>query len=264
MDIKNTDDDRYNIKGADRCFKILDFAISENRPLSLNDVSKALGVSTNMAFRLLKTIVNCGYMTTCENDRLYTISLKSLQLSRLALSTLNIRRLTMPYLEIISEKYRKANLNLGVYYDGDVIIIDRIDSLTLPRTYFTPGKPVPFNCSGLGKVLTCEMSDVELNTLIAKQGMKKYTVKSIVNPEAFKQELKRVREEGVGRDRNELIESDNCSAVPLKDHTGKIIAAISLSALEINMSVQEVEDAIPTLKEIAKKISFMMGFNSDI
>lgn len=259
---KNDDQERYNIKGADRCFQILDLAISLKHPLSLNDVIMHLDVNVNMAFRLLSTIVNSGYMDKNEETGTYSISLKALQLSRIALSSLKIRRLTMPYLELIGERYRKANLNLGVYYEGDILVIDRIDSQTLPRTYFTPGKQLPFNCSGLGKVLTSELSEPEIDVLISRNGLKKCTNKSITDPEKFKEELQRVREEGVGRDRNELIDNDNCSAVPLRDHTGKIVAAISLSALETNMSVQEVEDAIPVLKETARKISFMLGYNA--
>jgi DNA-binding IclR family transcriptional regulator len=41
----------------------------------------------------------------------------------------------------------------AVYYKGDILVLDRIDSVNLPRTYFTPGKAVPFHCTALGKIL---------------------------------------------------------------------------------------------------------------
>jgi DNA-binding IclR family transcriptional regulator len=253
--------DRYNIKGAERCFKILDLAIKLDRSISISDVVDEFHVNSNMAFRLLSTIVSSGYMQKNDTTGQYSISLKSLQLSRNALLSMEIRRLSMPYLELVWTQYQKANLNLAVYYLGEIVVIDRIDSLTLPRTYFTPGKTLPFHCSGLGKVLTSELPEADLDQLIKKRGMKGYTQNTITSPEVFKKELEKVRREQVGRDRNEFIVNDNCNAVPVRNKEGKIIAAISLSAMESNMSVDEVESTIPMLQETAKKISYMLGYN---
>ena len=261
MTEKKENADRYNIKGADRCFQILDLSIALARPLTVTDVSRELGVNTNMAFRLLSTIENCGYMTKNEENGQYSVSLKALQLSRTALSAMELRRLVMPYLEMVWEKNQKSTLNLAVFYEGDILIVDRIDSLTLPRTYFTPGKQVPFHCTGVGKVLLSEMPGEAVDELIKKKGLKRFTKNTITDPDEFKAELARVRDEQVGRDRNEYLEGDNCSAVPVRDKDGKIIAAISLSALVENMSVEEVEASIPRLKDTAKKISFMFGSN---
>ena len=261
MEELNTGTDRYNVKGADRCFQILDLAIKLDRPICINDVVSGLDVNTNMAFRLLSTIENCGYMTKNEENGYYSISLKSLQLSRNAFFSLDIRRLSMPYLEMVWEKNQKATLNLAVYYEGDILMVDRIDSLTLPRTYFTPGKQVPFHCTGVGKVLTCEFDDSLIDELIKTKGLKKYTKNTITDISKLKEELAKVKEEQVGRDRNEFVEGDNCSAVPIRDRHGSIVAAISMSALESNMSEADIEGSIPLLKDTSKKISYMLGYN---
>ncbi|MCH3906922.1 MAG: IclR family transcriptional regulator [Sphaerochaeta sp.] len=258
---KETSSDRYNIKGAERCFQILDLAIKLDRSISIADVMQTFGVNTNMAFRLLSTVVSSGYMEKNEQTGQYSISLKSLQLSKNALLSLEIRRLTMPYLELVWTQYKKANLNLAVMYDKDIVVVDRIDSLTLPRTYFTPGKTLPFHASGLGKILVSEIPDDQLEQLITAKGLKSYTENTITTTEALHAELAKVRKEQVARDRQEFVVDDNCNAVPIRDKTGKIVAAISLSALQSNMSVEEVESTIPMLQETSKKISYMLGYN---
>ncbi|MFA6891966.1 MAG: IclR family transcriptional regulator C-terminal domain-containing protein, partial [Sphaerochaetaceae bacterium] len=158
--------------------------------------------------------------------------------------------------------YKKANLNLAVMYDTDIVVVDRIDSLTLPRTYFTPGKTLPFHASGLGKMLVSEFQEEDLDRLIKIKGLKSYTENTITTAEALKQELAKIRKEQVSRDRQEFVVDDNCNAVPIRDKTGKIVAAISLSALQSNMSSDEVEATIPMLLETSKKISYMLGYNS--
>ncbi|NLZ76470.1 MAG: IclR family transcriptional regulator [Spirochaetales bacterium] len=251
--------DKYTIKAASRCFQILDYAVQRNGPISIQDVCTALSTNSNMAFRLLATLQSSGYMTKDPSTGLYSISLKTLTLSRSALQSLDIRRVTMPYLELLWNRFPRANVNMAVYYNGEILMLDRIDTQSTPRTYFTPGRQIPFHCTALGKVLVSDLSEEELDELIAEKGLSRYTERTITDVEKFKREIKKVRSEGVGRDRNEFIEGDNCTAVPIRGRDDRIVAAISLSALTSNMSVEEIEGSIPHLLDTAAKISYMMG-----
>jgi DNA-binding IclR family transcriptional regulator len=257
-----TDTDKYNIKTVIRCFQILDFASEHNGPISIPDVCNSLDTNSNMAFRLLNSLESTGYLTKDTATGQYSVSLKTLKLSRKALQSQVIRKVTMPYLELLWNQYPKANVNMAVYYHGDVLMLDRIDTQTTPRTYFTPGRTLPFHCSGLGKVLTCSLDEDAIDALIKEKGLKRYTEKTICDPDRLKEELRKVKAEGVGRDREEFIVNDNCSAVPILGQDGVIVAGISLSSLSSNMSAEEIEAAIPTMKETASKISYAMGYNS--
>jgi DNA-binding IclR family transcriptional regulator len=256
--------EKYNIKAVMRCLEILDRAASSDRPLTLNEVCDALDINTNMAFRILSSLVSSGFMRKDENSGHYAISLKALQLSRNALLSLDIRKLTMPYMELLWNQYPKANINMAVYYEGEIFVVDRIDSQNIPRTYFTPGRTVPFHCTALGKILTCELSESELDSLIARKGLKGFTEKTIIDPLVLKKELALVRATHLARDREEYILKDNCNAVPVRNNEGKIIAAISLSAFENYMPVQEIEDTIPTLQNTALRISYLTGFHDRV
>lgn len=257
-----TDNDKYNIKTIARCFQILDYAAEQGRPISIQDVCSALDTNSNMAFRLLASLQSSGYITKDPYSGLYAISLKTLKLSRSALQSQEIRKVTMPYLELLWNQFPKANVNMAVFYNGEILMLDRIDTQSTPRTYFTPGRQLPFHCSALGKVLTCELSEKEIDSLIKEKGLTRYTEKTITDPFALKEELKKVRKEGAARDRNEFIDGDNCSAVPVRGREGNIIAGISLSALTSNMAVEDIEAAIPRLKDTAAKISYVMGYTA--
>ena len=254
--------DKYTIRAVERSFQILDLFVQAENPLTIQDICKELEINPNMSFRMLATMVNAGYLVKDEKNGTYSVSLKMLQLSRRALMSLDIRHVVMPYLDMLRLKYPKANFNLAVLYLGDVIVVDRVDSQNLPRTYFAPGKSLPFHATGLGKILTCELSENDLDDLIAKKGLKAYTPNTIISPEALKAELEKIRKSFVSRDREEFIPQDNCNAVPLRDSSGSIIAAISISAFESYMSVEEVEETIPVLSETARNISYYLGYNS--
>ena len=257
------DTDRYNINAVERCFQIMDLLASKLEAISIQDVCEALGVNSNMAFRLLRTMEDTGYLSRDAKTGLYSLSLKVLKLSRMALQSLEIRKFAMPYLEMLWSSFPKANINLGMRNGDEIIMVDRIDGNRLPRTYFTPGKVIPFHCTGLGKVLCSELSEEEVLGMIERAGgLKAYTADTITDSGRLLEELKRVREEEAGRDRNEYILNDNCSAVPIRDGEGRIVAAISASALSPNMTEEEIEGTIPQLRETANRISALLGYQA--
>lgn len=262
MQEKGIDGEKYNIKVAERCFQILDLAVAKNNAITIQDVTQALGVNTNMAFRLLNSIANAGYLDKDPISGSFVLSMKCLRLSTTALQSNSLRKLTMPYLELIWHSFPKANINMGIKNGDDILVIDRIDGNSLPRTYFTPGKKIPFHCSGLGKVLTCSLSDEEIRAMAERCGLKQYTPKTITSVDKLIEELHAVRAERVGRDRNEFIVDDNCSAVPIFNANGEIVAGISVSALVNTMSEKEIEACIPKLKETADRISGVLGYQS--
>ncbi len=253
--------DKYNVKIVERSFEILDLASRTETPLTVQLVCSELGLNPNMAFRLLATISKAGYLEKDDKNGQYFISMKSLRLSRKALMSLEIRRVVLPCLELLWHQYPKANLNMALYYQGDIVVVDRIDSINLPRTFSAPGRTLPFHCTGLGKVLTSELPGSELDTLISRQGLKAYTPATITDAAALKAELAKVRREGLARDRAEFILNDNCNATAIRDSSQKIIAAISISAFESYMPVEEVEGTIDALLSTARKISVFMGFS---
>ncbi|MDR3192469.1 MAG: IclR family transcriptional regulator [Treponema sp.] len=252
--------EKYTIKAVTRCLKILDLAASVEHPLSANEVREALKININMAFRMLSSLTASGFMVKAERTGLYTVSLKALQLSRNALLSLDIRKLTIPYLELLWNQYPRANLSMAVYYGRDILMIDHIDSQSVPRTYFVPGKALPFHCTALGKMLVCELDETELDALIAQKGLKVFTEKTITGPEALKRELAEVRANEIARNRGEYILKDNCNAVPVRDNRGKISAAISMSAFESYMSPEELDAAAPALGNAARRASSLAGF----
>lgn len=254
--------DKYSIKAVERGLAILDFCASSDEPITAQAVARHLGMNANMAFRMLATMTASGYLEKDEASKAFTVSLKALQLSRKAMNSFMLRRTVMPYLDMLRQKFPKANYNLAVFYQGEVIVVDHIDSNTTPRTYFTAGKTLPFHATGLGKVLACELPEQELDALIERKGLKAYTPHTITSPEALKAELARVRAEHFARDREESIPNDNCNAVPIRNASGAIIAAISMTAFDTYMPAEEIESLIPVLVETGRNISYHMGHNA--
>ena len=53
--------DRYNIKGAERCFQILDLAIKLDRSISISDVMQKFDVNTNMKSTCRRRFISSSF-----------------------------------------------------------------------------------------------------------------------------------------------------------------------------------------------------------
>ncbi len=257
-----TTETKYNVKAVDRCFAIFDLATQSPGPLTLPQVCTALDVNANMAFRLLATMVGAGYMDKNETTGTYTLSLRTLQLSRKALESVEIQRIAPPFMELLWKKFPLANINLGVLYEHEILMLARVDSQALPRTYFTPGKTVPFHATAMGKTLVCELDDAEIEYMVSLWGLKGFTNKTITEVGELKAELARVKKQNYALDRQELIIHDNCNCAPIRNASGKIIAGISMSAFEDFIPVEEMDKNIHYICETANNISYFMGYRA--
>ena len=235
-------EEKYNVKIVSRSLAIFDMAAEREDPFTVQDVMNALQVNVNMAYRLLSTMTAAGYLIKNEATGTYTVSLKVLKLFNRALSSVHIRK-------------------FAVLYDGEIVQTDRIDGKVMIKTYFTPGRKIPCNASALGKVLVCELYPEELERIIDKNGgLKEFTVHTITDYAVLQRELKKVREQGYATDREELILNDNCNAAPIRDSSGNIVAAVSMSAFDNYIAKERMDANIYMICETARQISSCLGY----
>lgn len=255
------EDNKYNVKIVERCLAIFDIASKSDGPFTVLQVKNELDINANMAFRLLSTMVSAGYLNKDETTSAYTVSLKAGNLFNKALSSIEIRKIALPYMEMLSHNFPAANINLGVLFGGEVVQTDRIDSQIVPRTYFTPGKRIPFHASAMGKILASELYPEELEKMIDKNGgLKEYTMFTITDYGKLVHELQLVRNQGYALDRQELILKDNCNAAPIRDAKGKIVAAVSMSSFENCIPVDQMDEHIHFIVDTARQISYFLGY----
>ena len=93
------------------------------------------------------------------------------------------------------------------------------------------GEREAVHATGLGKVLISEMEEAEIRALFAGQSeFHRYTENTIANVDELIEEVRRVRVAGYAMDNQEFGVGLICVAKPVRDYTGKIVAAISVSA----------------------------------
>ena len=99
----------------------------------------------------------------------------------------------------------------------------------VPRAYTVLGRGAVAHCTALGKVMLADFPFAEVRQLIETHGWRSYTPKSITTFAGLEQSLSEIRANGYAIDRGERSLETNCLAAPIRDATGRVVAAMGLA-----------------------------------
>jgi DNA-binding IclR family transcriptional regulator len=130
--------------------------------------------------------------------------------------------------------------------------------------YSRIGRRVPLHCSGVGKALIAFKPEKEIQYILKDYDYIKQTSHTLTNEKDFIKELEKVRERGYAVDNEENEPGVRCLAVPIRDHSRQVVAAISISMPAARLGKEEEEKVIDLLKRHGHEISRDMGYEHHI
>jgi len=232
----------YRVQVLDRAFRILD-VLSENGPeMKVSEISARLQLHKSTVHRLLMVLERHRCVEKNSASGKYRLGWKLLELGTKTVARLDLGQRARPYLErLVRETGETAHL--GVFSQGEIISVLHVDSPRTLRTPSTVGRQSPAHCTSLGKCFLAFLPEAEVDEIIRGKGLKPYARNTITQGELLKRELGRVRERGYAVDNEEFEEGLKCIGAPVRDHSGKVVAAISIAGPASRM----VEQRMPTL-----------------
>ena len=121
-------------------------------------------------------------------------------------------------------------VHLAALESGQIIYIDKLQGTRAVLVSVTGiGVRLPAHCSGVGKCILSHLPREKVLHILESQGMPALTANTITDAEKFLVELEQVRTQGYAYDQEEAVLELCCVAAPIRDHTGDIVAAMSLS-----------------------------------
>ena len=103
-------------------------------------------------------------------------------------------------------------------------------------------------------MLLAYKSDEELDAFLSKP-LKPLTFNTITDPKAFKDEMKKIRENGYGGDDEEIEIGLSCVAVPVMKSENKPGFAISVAGPTARINEHKKHDIVDDLKKTASSLS---------
>ncbi len=248
----------YNITSVQRCLRLLSLFSQSPAGLSASEVAKQSGLPVSTVHRFLVNLENAGFLDCSESGK-YHLGIECFSIGHAALTQLDIRRLSLPYLQTINQHTRET-IHLTVRQGLTAVYVEKLDSPEHLRIFSRIGASVPLYCTAVGKVLLAFLPQEELRKLLPQITLRRFTPGTIVNLQELEQHLQRVRKAGHAYDLEEHEPHIRCVAAPIWDHSGSVIASLSLTAPAVRMSVMRLRQLAPTIQEAGLQISRELGY----
>ncbi|MEA4973323.1 Pectin degradation repressor protein KdgR [bioreactor metagenome] len=251
------------IQSLERAFSILELFQSGKSELSLKEISDSIGLNKSTTFGLVNSLTTLGYMLQNEDNQKYSLGLKILSLTNAVKMNNILIRVSRPYLEELSTKYRET-VHSAKELNGNIVYIDKVDADTSMYINTQIGTKNYMHCTGVGKVLLAYKSDDEIETFLSTHQLKALTFNTITNPEHLKREMAEIRKNGIGGDDEEIEMGLSCVAVPVMKSETTAGFAISVAGPTVRISENKKNGLAEDLKNTAAKLSeIIYGYTAE-
>ncbi|MPN59156.1 hypothetical protein SDC9_206876 [bioreactor metagenome] len=104
-----------------------------------------------------------------------------------------------------------------------------------------------------------DFTNEEIRGYFKNTEIKKYTPNTILNYIDFLDELNKVKYNDYSIDNCEYKDNTFCVAMPVRDYTRRIVAAISVTDTPQNMTESDLSVIMPKLKSTCDNLSHFLG-----
>lgn len=250
---------RNLVQSLDRALSLLEEIAASGGEVGITELSNRVELHKSTVHRLLNTLVCKGFVEQNPETGDYKLGMKILELAGGIFNELEIREQARPYLKELRDTVGEtAHL---VIRDGEQgVYIDKVESSQAIRMHSQIGRRIPLHSTAVGKVLLADLDRDKLEKMFEPGRLKRYTEHTVTDWEKFLGELQRVAGQGYAVDNEEYEPAVRCIAAPVKNHTGQVAAAISVSGPVFRLNVEKIETVARVVKEKAMLISQRLGY----
>lgn len=250
-----------HVQSVERAMKLLELLAAENREMSLTEIAKSMGWPKSTTYGLLATLRDYHFVDQSATNGHYRLGVRLFEYGNLVARSWDIRTVALPAMQRLNRQLGEM-IQLATEDKGEVLYLEKLDSTHMLRIVSEIGARLPMHCSGLGKVLLAHKTPNEVKWIITKRGLPRMTHRTITDPVLLEKELQKVREQGIGIDDREIMDSLRCIAAPIYDKDGEVRYAISVSGLADKMQGEYLDRVRTALLQAAEEISIGMGYRS--
>ncbi|GHH07700.1 IclR family transcriptional regulator domain-containing protein [Streptomyces lanatus] len=218
--------------------------------LTLTDVSRATGLARATARRALITYEHLGLVTQ-SGSRTFTLTPRVLALGYPPLSRTTLAQIATPHLTELADRVHESTSLAVLTPSGDEIqYLARAATRRVMSVNITVGTRLPAYATSLGRVLLADLAERPSFT-----DLPSLTPHTITDPTALTKALSDTRTHGYALVDEELEAGLRSVAVPVRDRTGRAVAAVNVAMHAARRSVEEcVRDVLPELAETAARV----------
>ncbi len=244
--------DRDHVASFSRGLQVMEILAAHPSGLTLTEMAEKAGLTRAGARRFLLTLVASGYAV--QDGRKFLLSSRLISVARTWMSGSSLWAFAEPFMRSVSLTLNES-CSAAILAEQDVVYVARVAGRRILSVALHVGTRLPAYCTAMGRVLLSDLKPAELERFLAKATIRANTAKTITDRARLAAKIAEVRDAGFAVVDEELEIGLRSIAVPIRDRTGKIVAAINVSTQSARFSPDAMErEILPHLKQAAASI----------
>jgi DNA-binding IclR family transcriptional regulator len=252
----------YTTQLLNRIMAILVCFENGENELRLTDVVRKTKLHKSTLYRLLEAMRAHGLIGLDQTSGRYHLGLRLFELGTIAMGRLDLDRLGQLVLETLAQQTGET-AHLCILDGSDIVAIAKVESRSALHIRSATGYRTTAYSTAAGKTLLADLTGEELDAYIARTPLVAFTRNTITSGVRLRAELKTIAEQGYSVDHEEHEEGVRCVAAPVRDHTGRAVAAISVLAPSIRLTSRKRTAEVTRMTiEAAAALSGRLGYQA--
>jgi IclR family pca regulon transcriptional regulator len=251
--VPRRDDDPNFVEAIARGFDVIKAFQPHHPVMTLSEVAAAAELARPTARRILLTLESLGYVR--NDSRGFALTPRVLELGLTYVQALGLWDVARPHMErLVSRTHESSSI---AQLDGsDIVYVARVAVPKIIALAVSIGTRFPAPQTSLGKVLLAGLTDEELDRALAEPSRAGVTARWQPDRAELHEVLRDVRAKGWALTDEQLAPGIRSVAAPLRDGTGRVIAAMNVTVHAAETPVRTLtEDYLPLLLQTASDVS---------
>jgi IclR family transcriptional regulator, pca regulon regulatory protein len=225
---------------------------AEHPRMTLSQVAERTGLTRAAARRFLLTLAAEGYAVT--DGKVFGLAPRVLDLGYAYLSTLGVWQGALTVLTDVTRQVGES-CSASVLDGAEIVYVARVAASRIMTVNLHVGSRLPAFNTSMGRMLLAHLPPLELERVLATTRLEKMTPHTVTDPDQLRAILRQTAIQGWSLTSEELELGLLSLAAPLRDRSGKVVAAINVSTQINRMSPEQLKaQVLPVLLDAARRI----------
>jgi DNA-binding IclR family transcriptional regulator len=247
---------RYILHTLAKGLRVLETLETAEHGLTLTEVARRQRQSQTVAFRLLKTLADHGYVQQDAATKRYTLGLRLWEIGARVAGRAGLVDAARPALKWLTSVTGQTSA-VAILRDTDVMYLDLVEGLEPLRFYADLGTRAPAYATASGKALLAHRPD--LVAAVVRKGLRRLARGTITRPADLRRRLAEIRRTGLSINRGERRDDIAAVAAPIFDARGDCVASLSIAGPCTRFD-DALEEFARHVRKAGDEVSLKLGY----
>ena len=251
--------DKYIVPALERGLRLLGEFSRDSRTLSAPELARRLDLPRSTVFRLLNTLEAMGFIERTSGGSDYRLGMAVLRLGFEYLSSLELTELGQPLLARLCDEIHYS-CNLVVRDGRSIVYVAKVAPPTPFASSVRVGTRLPAHATVLGRVLLQDLTLPELRALYPEDHLEVFSASTPRTVLELFNQLETDRQRGYVMGEGYYEASISTIAAPVRDDSGRIIAALGTTIPSAHIETGLVDDMVRHVRVSADELSRLLNY----